>query len=155
MKILIADDHALFRDGLKRTITEKINSVIFGEAGSYSELLNILRKESWDVILLDLNMPGRSGFDALVEIKSLHPDIPVLVLSMFPEEQFATRVIRAGAVGYLTKGISPKELCEAINAASTGKQYFTKEVANVMASEIRSGEQKILDKLSAVNIRCF
>lgn len=155
MKLLIADDHALFRDGLKKIIFEKIPDVEIGEASSYGELIEKLNKFDWDIIILDLNMPGRSGFEALIELKTKKPDAKILVLSMYPESQFATRSIKAGAKGYLTKGASVEELIEAINSILTGDVYFTKEVAKVIAEDLRTNIDSKINSLSDREFQIF
>lgn len=132
MKILLADDHLLFRDGLKKIITEHNSDSFIGEARNYGELLDSIYKSDWDLIILDLNIPGRSGVKALVEIKAIKPDLKILVLSMYLENQFSMRSIKAGAMGYLTKGSSVEELIEAIKTVLRGDVYFTKEVAKVI-----------------------
>jgi len=148
MKILIADDHALFRDGLKKILLEKFNDLEIEEAANYGELFSKIKDSKWDVIILDLNMPGRSGFEALIELKSQMKDLNILILSMYPESEFATRAIRAGAKGYLTKGSSVDELIEAISAILKGEVYFTKEVAQVVAKDLQSNASSKINLLS-------
>lgn len=155
MKILIADDHILFRDGLKKIISEQIPNSVIGEAGNYSELIDKVYKSKWDLIILDLNMPGRSGFEALVELKSLKPGLKILVLSMYPETQFASRAIKAGAMGYLTKGSSVNELINAINSIIRGEVYFTKEVAKVIAENLRKSDKSKIESLSDREYQVF
>lgn len=155
MKILIADDHILFRDGLKKIISEQIPNSVIGEAGNYSELIDKVYKSKWDLIILDLNMPGRSGFEALVELKSLKPGLKILVLSMYPETQFASRAIKAGAMGYLTKGSSVNELINAINSIISGEVYFTKEVAKVIAENLRKSDKSKIESLSDREYQVF
>ena len=124
-KILIADDHKILRDGLKRIISDASDFIVAGEAGTSVDVLKELRKESYDVLLLDISMPGRSGLDIIKEVKSIRPECSILVLSTFPEEQYAMRVIRAGASGYLTKESATDKLIEAIEKVSVGRKYIS------------------------------
>jgi len=103
MRILIADDHAVVRRGLKQILAEDFKKAEFGEAGNSREALERIRKENWDAVVLDITMPGRSGLEILKEVKEAKPRLPVLVLSMHPEDQFAVRVLKSGASGYMTK----------------------------------------------------
>src|SRR5262245_33126625 len=114
MKILLADDHAVLREGLKRILAEEFADVEFGEAGNTQQTLDQLRRKKWDILLLDIHMPGRSGLEVLRETSEHYPDLPVLALSSGPEEQLAIRVLKAGAVGYVSKQAAPKELAEAM-----------------------------------------
>src|SRR5260221_6090356 len=114
MKILIADDHAVFRRGLKETVSEALPKVDFGEARTAQETFELAQRQNWDVIILDISMPGRSGLDILEDLRRSRPKIPVLLLTMHPEQQFARRALKAGAAGYLTKDSVPDELKEAI-----------------------------------------
>ncbi|MCX8056950.1 MAG: response regulator transcription factor [Ignavibacteria bacterium] len=155
MKILIVDDHLLFRDGLKRILQEKFPNVIIGEASNYSEVINHINKSKWDIVILDLNIPGKPGFETLIQLKMLNPDLKVLILSMYPESQFASRAIKAGAKGYLTKGSSIDELIEAINSISRGEVYFTKEVANIIADELQSKKSNKIEILSNREYQIF
>ena len=148
MNILLIDDHSLFRDGLKEVISARIKDVSFGESTDNSELFEKLKSNCWDLVILDLNMPGRSGLEILKDIKTQYPDLPILILSMYAETQFALRVIKAGAAGYLTKGVSPGELSQAIKTATEGKVYFTDEVAKIIAKGLSHKEKPLLEKLS-------
>jgi len=122
--ILIADDHPFVRRGVKQVLTDEFPGVVVGEASTAPELLDLAGKRHWDLFVLDLTMPGRSGLDALHELKACCPDTPVLVLSMHPEDQFAVRVLRAGAAGYLTK--------ESITEGSS--------VADLLATQLQQGD---------------
>lgn len=155
MRILIADDHILFRDGLKKVISEKLPETNFGEANNYAELIDLIHKKKWDILILDLNMPGRSGLEALIEVRKLNPDLPVLVLSMYPENQFAARVIKAGAMGYLTKGSSSDELVDAIRSIIDGGVYLTREVAKILTAHLRTSNRSKLEKLSDREYQVF
>ena len=114
MRVLIADDHAVFRRGLRETLAEAFSRVSFGEARTAQETLEHVRRQDWDVVILDISMPGKSGLDILDELKRLRPKLPILLLSMHPEEQFARRALKAGAAGYLTKESVPEELKVAV-----------------------------------------
>jgi DNA-binding NarL/FixJ family response regulator len=120
MRILIADDHAVVRRGLKQILAEAFKRSVFGEATNSQEALDSVSKEPWDVVILDLTMPGRSGLDILKEIKRERPKLPVIILSMHPEDQFAIRLLKAGASGYMTKESAPEELVGAVKKAVAG-----------------------------------
>ena len=124
MRILIADDHAVVRRGLKQILADEFKKADFGEASNAREALDRIRKENWDTVVLDITMPGRSGLEALKEIKEARPRLPVLVLSMHPASQFARRVLAAGAWGYLTKDSAPTELVHAIDQIRRGRLYL-------------------------------
>jgi two-component system invasion response regulator UvrY len=118
IKILIADDHAIVREGLKQILSETPDMVVTAEAADGTEALDRVSKNDLDLVVLDISMPGRSGLDILKEIKSQWPELPVLILSMYPEEQYAARVLKAGASGYLTKESAPDELVNVIRKIS-------------------------------------
>ncbi|HYT59861.1 MAG TPA: response regulator transcription factor [Haliangiales bacterium] len=134
MRILIADDHAVVRRGLKQILADEFKKAAFGEVGNAREALERVRKENWDAVVLDITMPGRSGLEALKEIKEAKPRLPVLVLSMHPEDQFAVRVLKSGAAGYMTKESAPEELVGAIKKVLTGGRYVSAALAEKMAS---------------------
>jgi len=134
MRILIADDHAVVRRGLKQILAAEFKQAHFGEAANASEALDRLRKENWDAVVLDITMPGRSGLEALKEIREEKPKLPVLVLSMHPEDQFAVRVLKSGASGYMTKESAPEELVGAIKKVLAGGRYVSPSLAEKMAS---------------------
>lgn len=136
IKILIADDHAIVRKGLKQIISETQDMVVSDEAADGQEVLNKVRKNGFDMVLLDISMPGRTGLDILRELRAEKPKMPVLVLSMYPEEQYAVRVLRAGASGYLTKESAPDELIAAIRKVSLGKKYITASLAERLALDL-------------------
>jgi two-component system, NarL family, invasion response regulator UvrY len=138
MKILLVDDHAIFREGLKRILVEEFEGASFGEAGNATEALERIWKDKWDVILLDIAMHGRTGLDVLKEIRTSSIDVPVLILSAHPEEQYAVRVLRAGASGYLTKESAPREVSNAVRKLLSGGKYITAGVAEHLAAEIQS-----------------
>src|SRR2546429_536868 len=134
MRILIADDHAVVRRGLKQILADEFKQAQFGEAANAREALDRLRKENWDAVVLDITMPGRSGLEALKEIREEKPKLPVLVLSMHPEDQFAVRVLKSGASGYMTKESAPEELVGAIKKVLAGGRYVSAVLAEKMAS---------------------
>src|SRR6266480_836273 len=134
MRILIADDHAVVRRGLKQILADEFKQAHFGEAANAREALDRLRKENWDAVVLDITMPGRSGLEALKEIREEKPKLPVLVLSMHPEDQFAVRVLKSGASGYMTKESAPEELVGAIKKVLAGGRYVSPSLAEKMAA---------------------
>jgi len=131
--VVLADDHAVVRRGIRQTLTDQSDIEVVGEASSASELMQVLRKCLCDVVLLDISMPGKSGIDALKAVKKEWPRIQVLMLSMYPEDQFALRALRAGAAGYLTKQAPLEKLVEAVRRISTGRKYISPETAESMA----------------------
>ena len=144
IKILIADDHPVVRKGLKDIIQETSDMTVSGEAGKGQEVLENVRKIDFDVVVLDIAMPGRSGLDILKELKSEKPELPVLILSIHPEEQYAVRVLKAGASGYLTKDSAPDELITAILKVSRGKKYISSSLAEKLAYDLEIGVEKPL-----------
>src|SRR5437016_3060277 len=134
MRILIADDHAVVRRGLKQILADEFKKADFGEASNAREALDRIRKENWDTVVLDITMPGRSGLEALKEMKEARPKLPVLVLSMHPEDQFAVRVLKSGASGYMTKESAPEELVGAVKKVLGGGRYVSAALAEKMAS---------------------
>ena len=144
IKILIADDHAIVREGLKQIVAETADIVIADEASSGHEVLDKVWNNEYDVVVLDISMPGRDGVDILKQLKSQTPRLPVLVLSMHPEEQYAVRVLKAGAAGYLTKESAPDELITAIRRISTGRKYVSSSLAEKLAFDLESDTEKPL-----------
>ena len=142
IKILIADDHAIVRRGLKEILEDTPDIVVAGEAANGREVLEKLRAESWDVLVLDITMPGRSGLDILKDIRQIKPSLPVLILSMHAEEQFATRMIKAGASGYLNKESAPEELVKAIRKVYGGGKYVSAAQAERMVDELTGDSNK-------------
>ena len=114
IKVLVVDDHPIVRQGLKQVISEESDMAVFGEAQNSQEVFDLIHKQDWDVVVLDITMPGRGGLDVLREIKHERPKLPVLMLSVHPEDQYAVRTLKAGASGYLTKESAPEELVRAI-----------------------------------------
>lgn len=133
IRILVADDHAIVREGLKQILADVSDMTVCDEAASGAETLEKIRKGEYDVVLLDISMPGRSGLEVLKDIKAEHPKQPVLILSMHAEEQYAVRALRAGASGYLTKASAPDELIGAIRKVSYGRKYVSASLAEKLA----------------------
>ena len=141
IKLLIADDHTVVREGLKQIVSDTSNIVVADEASNGQEVLDKVWKNDYDVILLDISMPGRSGLDTLEELKRTKPRLPVLVLSIYPEEQYAIRVLKSGASGYLTKASAPGELIEAIQKVSSGGKYVTAFLAEKLAFNLETDSE--------------
>jgi two-component system, NarL family, invasion response regulator UvrY len=141
-RILLADDHAILRKGLKQLLTEDRATYDVGEASTGRETLDLLRQSKWNLLILDINMPDRSGVDILRQIQASHPDLKVLVLSGFPERQYAVNMIRAGACGYLNKEMAPEELLVAVKTVLSGKRYVSAALAELLVTELDSDSQK-------------
>jgi two-component system, NarL family, invasion response regulator UvrY len=136
MRIMIADDHTVFREGLKRILAEATDISEVGEASNAQQLLERISERHWDLVLLDISMPGKGGVEVLKEIKQTNPRLAVLVLSMHPERQFAVRVIKAGAAGYLTKGAAASEVLQAIRRVYRYGKYISDNVAEQLAMAV-------------------
>ena len=136
IRILVADDHAVVREGVKQILADVGDMVVKDEAENGQVTLEKVAQNDYEVVLLDISMPGRSGLEILEDIKSEQPKLPVLILSMHPEEQYAVRALRAGASGYLTKASAPQELIGAIRKASRGGKYVTVSLAEKLALEL-------------------
>ena len=149
MKILIADDHAVFRHGLKDILIRHFPDASFGEAETAQAALKLAWKRSWDIMLLDVSMPGRSGLEVLKEVKHARPKLPVLILSAYPEDQYALRVLQAGAAGYLTKITATAELIQAVEKALAGQAYIPPTITGALLDHLRPGaERPAHEKLS-------
>jgi DNA-binding NarL/FixJ family response regulator len=133
IKVLIADDHAIVREGLKQILADTPDIVVAGEAVNAAQTLERVMKEDWGVVVLDITMPGRSGFDILKDLKAARPGLRVLVQSMHPEDQFALRALKAGAAGYINKESAPDELVKAIRKVNAGGRYVSPALAEKMA----------------------
>jgi DNA-binding NarL/FixJ family response regulator len=144
MRILIADDHPVVRHGLKQILAADPNLNVVGEAKNGNEALLLARKVEWDIAILDFSMPGKNGLELLKEIKREWPGRPVLMLSMYPEEVHATRVLKAGGDGYLNKGSASEELTGAIRKVMGGGKYVSPSLAEKMALELGPNTQKLL-----------
>jgi two-component system, NarL family, invasion response regulator UvrY len=136
IRILIADDHAVVREGVKRILADTDDLMIAGEASQGQEVLAKVSAEAWDMVLLDISMPGRNGLDVLRQLKLAYPALPVLVFSMHPENQYAVRAFKAGAAGYLTKESIPEELVAAIRKVVQGRRYVSPALAEHLVIEL-------------------
>ena len=136
IQVVLCDDHAVVRRGIRDTLAEAPDIEVTGEAASYAELRDILRTASCDVLLLDLNLPGRSGLEVLASVRETHASIRVLIVSMYPEDQYAVRCLRAGAQGYANKASDPLELITAVRTLMLGRKYLTTEVAQMLAESV-------------------
>ena len=143
IRALIADDHAVVRQGLKQILGDTPEMLIAGEAANGQEVLDKVRAETWDVVVLDISMPDRSGLDILKQLRSERPNLPVLVLSMHSEDQYAMRVLKAGASGYLTKDSAADELVKAIRKVVSGGRYVSSFLAEKLALEIGADSNKL------------
>jgi two-component system, NarL family, invasion response regulator UvrY len=133
MRILIADDHAIVRRGLKDILRDEFPSAQITEVGDAAALMIKVIKESWDIVISDLSMPGRTALEVLPEIRQQAPKLPVLILSIYPEEQYAIRALKAGAAGYLNKDLAPDELITAVHRVISGRKYITPSIAEKLA----------------------
>ena len=140
IRIGIADDHAIVRDGLRRFLSDNVDLRVTGEACNGREALELARGGDVDVLLMDISMPDQSGVDALVAIKARYPDLPVLVLSGFPESHYATTLLRQGASGYLNKECDPEEIATAIRTVFRGRKYISPAVAELLADGLAGGD---------------
>jgi two-component system, NarL family, invasion response regulator UvrY len=142
IKIFIADDHPVVRMGIKQILSEVKDMTVADEAGTGQETLKKVAKNDYDVILLDISMPGRNGLDILRELKNKKPKIPVLILSIYPEDQYAVRVLKLGAAGYLTKESVPEELINAIRKVAQGRKYISPNLAEKLATDLELNTEK-------------
>ena len=136
MRILLVDDHTVVRRGLKQILADEFKQAAFGEAGSAQQALDLVGKEHWDIVVLDITMPGRSGLDVMREIRNSRPRLPVLVLSIHPENQFAVRVLTLGAAGYMTKESAAEELVGAVKKVLAGGRYVSTALAERLATNL-------------------
>lgn len=141
-RILIIDDHAVVRDGLKKIFGEQPCRYTFGEASTFAEALKLVREEPWDVVVLDLSLGGRSGLELLGELKQLRPRLPVLILTMHSEEQYARRAFRAGASGYITKDSPRAEMVKAVNKVIKGGKYISPALAEKLVTDLERGTDR-------------
>ncbi len=140
IRIAIVDDHAIVRAGLRQYFSDQVDLTVVAEAGNGREALDIVRKGEVDVLVMDLSMPDQSGVDALAAIKARAPDLPVLILSGFPESHYATTLLRQGASGYLNKECDPEEIVKAIRTVYRGRKYITAAVAELLADGLGGGQ---------------
>lgn len=149
IRVLVADDHGVVREGIKRILDETLDLRVAGEVADGQGVYAKVRAEAWDVILLDISMPGRNGLEVLQHLKCIRPDLPVLVYSMHPGSQYAIRAFKAGARGYLSKDRLPRELVEAIRKVSRGGRYVSASLAEQLVVEMnRASDQPLHDSLS-------
>ena len=142
LKILIVDDHAVVRQGLRNILTDGIGEYTFGEAQNGAEVLNLTRKQKWDIIIMDISMPGRNGLEVLKDLKRVNKNLPVLILSIHPEDQYAIRALRSGASGYITKGSAPEELVKAVRKILAGEKYISADLARKLPFYLDSEMEK-------------
>jgi two-component system, NarL family, invasion response regulator UvrY len=142
IRILIGDDHAVVRQGIKSILSEESDDMTFGEAGNAHEIRERLKGQAWDLVILDINLPDRSGLDVLKELKAAYPKIPVFVLSIHAEEEYAVRMFKAGASGYMTKESMPDELVSAVKRILKGGTYVSPVFADILASQLRKGRDQ-------------
>lgn len=140
IKVLIADDHEIFREGIKKVLGGITDIVVAGESGDGLDVINKVKKENYDVMVLDINMPRMNGLEILKATKREKPNLPVLILSMYPEEKYAVRVLKAGASGYLTKSSISGELIEAVRKAAQGKKYISPTLGEKLACFLEVSE---------------
>ena len=147
LRILVADDHEVVRKGLVNVLSETLKPIKIDEAINGQEAVSKVLKSEYDLVVLDLKMPGKSGLDVLKEIKQHRPKLPVLILSMHPEEQFAIRAMRAGASGYLTKECAGDELVLAIRKALKGERYISGSLAEILADDLGGDSEKSIHEI--------
>jgi DNA-binding NarL/FixJ family response regulator len=135
MRILLVDDHAVVRSGMKQMLADNLGDVEIGEAADAGEAIEAVRNADWDIVFLDIRLPGRSGVEVLHHVKATNPGLPVLILSTYPESQYAVRLIRAGAAGYLNKDAEEEEICRAVKLALAGRKYISAEVGELLAGQ--------------------
>ncbi len=147
LRILIADDHPIFREGIKKHIDKEVDLKIEYEATDGIEAYNMLLDYDVDVVILDLEIPGKSGLEILTDIKKIKPKLPILIFSMHPEERYGVRAFKAGASGYLSKEVNSKTLIQAIHTVSTGRKYITPALAEKLATEVSKDSEKMPHEL--------
>jgi DNA-binding NarL/FixJ family response regulator len=144
IRVILCDDHAVVRRGIRDTLSEAVDIKVVAEAGSYSEVREALRVNPCEVLVLDLNLPGRGGLEVLATLREVDSPIKVLIVSMFPEDQYALRCLRAGAQGYLNKAGDPSELVTAVRAVMQGRKYVTPAVAQMLVENLASPSTEAL-----------
>ncbi|WP_370680856.1 response regulator [Comamonas sp. GB3 AK4-5] len=142
--VVLCDDHAVLRRGIRDTLQEATDIRVTAEAGCYAELRQALRDTSCDVLLLDINMPGRNGLEVLTSVRETDPQIKVIMVSMYPEDQYALRCLKAGAQGYANKAGDPVQLIEAVRLVMQGRKYLTPEVAQMLADSLSQPQPEVL-----------
>lgn len=136
INILVADDHAILRKGIILILKDEYPDVNIGEANNGAELIELCNNQKWDLVISDIGMPGRNGIDTLKYIKDLYPTLPFLMLSMYPEDQYAVRALKGGASGYMTKESAPNELINAVRSILSGRKYITTSIAEKIADQL-------------------
>ncbi len=147
INILIVDDHAIVREGLNRIIAAEKDMKVAGMAKDGNEVIRVMLDSDIDVVVLDISMPGKSGLDLIKDLKQVQPMVKILMLSMYPEERFAMRSIKAGASGYLTKEMAPEEIVNAIRTIYSGRKYITPALADIIAEELQNPSEKVPHEL--------
>ncbi|MFO1413563.1 MAG: response regulator transcription factor [Burkholderiales bacterium] len=142
IRVVIADDHAILRQGLRQILSAQADMEVVGEAGNYAEVMQQVRHEQCDVLVLDIAMPGKNGIETLKQVKHEYPKLPVLMLSMYPEDQYAVRALKAGAAGYLNKVSAADQLVHALRQLARGRRYITAELADSLAASL-TGDQDV------------
>lgn len=142
IRVIIADDHAILRQGLRQILLAQPDMQVVGEAANYAEVMQQVRREECDVLLLDIAMPGKNGIETLKQVKHEYPKLPVLMLSMYPEDQYAVRALKAGAAGYLNKVSAADQLVHALRQLARGRRYITAELADSLAASL-TGNQEV------------
>lgn len=143
VSILLVDDHDVVRHGLVQILQEAIPRATFGQAETAARAMDLVRGQRWDVVLLDISLPDRNGIEVLKEIRQIRPELPVLILTMHPEEQFAVRALKAGAAGYVTKNKASEEIVQAVGRVLDGGRYITESVADKLAVEIGRDDDRL------------
>jgi two-component system invasion response regulator UvrY len=143
-KILVGDDHPVVRKGIKQILMEDKNISLVGEARSPNEVMEMVKKQHWDAVILDITMPGRGGLEVTKELKRGYPNLPILILSIHPEEQYGLRAIKAGAAGYMTKESAPEELVQALRRILGGGKYLSRNLAEMIAFGVHRNSTKPL-----------
>jgi two-component system, NarL family, invasion response regulator UvrY len=151
IRVMLCDDHALIRRGIRDTLADAPDMQVVGEAGDYGELRGLMRSATCDVLVLDINLPGRSGLDALHALKDEGSPVKVLIVSMYPEDQYAIRALRAGAYGYVNKNADPQLIVQAVRTVAQGRKYVTPEIAQMLvesltAPAVEQAHQKLSDR---------
>ncbi|MBA4405985.1 DNA-binding response regulator [bacterium] len=147
INVFIADDHALIREGIKNLLNPLSDIKLVGETANPYEVVELIKKNKCDVLILDLSMPGKDGLDVLKEIKSIYPETKILIMTMLPEDQFAKRTLKAGASGYLTKESAPDELITAIRRIASGRKYVSQSLAERLAQDLDDTSEKPIQEL--------
>jgi DNA-binding NarL/FixJ family response regulator len=141
IRVIIADDHPVVRQGIKRILEEEVDVQVVAEAASGQELLQQIDGTACDVLVLDINMPGRDGLDTLAYLRRAHPKLPVLILSVYPEDQFGPRVLKSGAAGYMNKEAAPDQLVQAIRKVCAGGKYISPALAEKIAGDLAADKE--------------